>query len=228
MQNTDSPIAQFDREGPDLGFVLSLAGIFICWLCLIIFLGGQGVFHTAEDAPPLATFAAFVGPPILFLMAQRHSYIGAQTLKIDPIWVVAVQGLRILGAGFLFVYAFGHLPAIFAYFAGWGDVLVAVLAPFVVAKLAAQRSFITSKRYLGFHLLGLLDFVGAMGSGLVARGTIPLRSTVESTDALSQFPLLLIPCFAVPLWICLHIIAIRQRNAALRLQNHALDLSSQR
>ncbi|MGC1496096.1 MAG: hypothetical protein WA790_09820 [Sulfitobacter sp.] len=203
------------RDGPAPSFILAMIAILFCWLGLIIFLGGQGVFHAAESSPPLATLTAFVGPPILFLLAQRNAYIGAQTLKIDPIWVVAVQGLRILGAGFLFVYAFGHLPGVFAFFAGWGDVLVAILAPFVVAKLAAQRSFITTKRYLGFHVLGLLDFVGALGSGLVARGTIPLRSTVESTEALGQFPLLLIPCFAVPMWICLHIIAIRQRNAAL-------------
>jgi hypothetical protein len=215
MSQANNGVALPEHGGPDMGFVIALTGIAICWLGLIVFLGGRGAFHAAEGSPPIATLAAFVGPPILFLLAQRNAYFGAQTLRIDPIWVTAVQGLRILGAGFLFVYAFGHLPSVFAFFAGWGDVLVAILAPFVVAKLAARRSFIMSKTYLGFHLLGLLDFVGALGSGLVARGTIPLRSTVESTAALGQFPLLLIPCFAVPMWICLHIIAIRQRSAAL-------------
>lgn len=128
------------REGPDPSFILAVVGIILCWLCFIIFLGNQGAFHADEGSPPLATLTAFAGPPILFLFAQRNSYIGAQTLKIGPIWVVAAHGLRILGAGFLFVSAFGHLPYVFAFFVGWGDVLVAFLAPFVVARLAFTLS----------------------------------------------------------------------------------------
>ena len=85
-------------------------------------------------------------------------------LSIDPVFLTAVQGLRIFGGAFLFLYAFGHLPALFAMPAGWGDVLVAVLAPFVVALLAANRDFLKSNRLLAFHLLGLLDFVGAIAA----------------------------------------------------------------
>ena len=54
-------------------------------------------------------------------------------------------------------------------------------------------------------------FVGAIGSGLAARYTL---TEGVSTTALAQFPLLLIPAFAVPLWICLHIAAFVQIRAA--------------
>ena len=188
----------------------------IAWFGLILALGGAGMFRAAAQAPPIATLTALVLPPLLFLALLRVAGIRAWVLSIDPVWLTAMQGLRILGAGFLFVYAFGHLPALFAHTAGWGDVLVAVLAPVVAARLAADRGFLRSPWYGGFHALGLLDFAGAVGSGLVARGTVPLLETPESTAALGQMPLLLIPCFAVPLWICLHIAALVQIHESRR------------
>jgi hypothetical protein len=196
----------------------------ISWFALIASLGSVGAFRAPAQAPPIATLTALLLPPLLFLMLLRLAGIRAWVLALDPVWLTAMQGLRMLGAGFLFVYAFGHLPALFAHTAGWGDVLVAFLAPIVVARLASDQAFIRSSWYGGFHALGLLDFVGAVGSGLVARGTVPVLEAPESTAALGQMPLLLVPCFAVPLWICLHIAAfaqIREAHRAARVRDGA-------
>ena len=186
------------------------------WLISIVYMGLNGTFHVGMDEPPIPTILAMLAPPVIFLFLMRMPGFRAQVLSIDPIWLNGMQGLRILGAGFLFVSAFGHLPAIFAFFAGWGDVLVAFLAPVVVAKLASDRAFIASKGFLMFHVIGLLDFVGAVVSGLISRGTIPLVEHPQSTEALGSLPLLLIPCFAVPLWICLHIASLAQRREYIR------------
>jgi hypothetical protein len=196
-------------------FALVALIVISVWLICIIILGRSGTFHVEANQPPLPTILAMLSPPLLFLIAMRLPAFRAEVLLINPIWLNGMQGLRILGAGFLFVASYGHLPQFFAFFAGWGDVLVAFLAPLVVAKIAANRSFLASRRFLMFHLLGLLDFVGAVLSGLISRGTIPLIDTPQSTEALASFPLLIIPCFAVPLWICLHIAALAQRRAYL-------------
>lgn len=42
----------------------------------------------------------------------------------------------------------------------------------------------------------------------------------ESTSALGELPLVLIPCFAVPLWICLHIAALTQIAASGQAARH--------
>lgn len=204
---------------PKASFIFIAVMLLAAWFGFILMLGDAGSFHAGPNEPPLATLLAMLLPPTLFLVLLLNPGIRASVLSIDPVWVTAMQGLRILGAGFLVAYAFGHLPGLFAHIAGWGDVLVALLAPFMVAHLAANRAFIRSRWYFRFHVLGLLDFVGAVVSGLLARGTIPFFGLSESTAALSQFPLLLIPCFAVPLWICLHITAfmqIRQSRRALK------------
>jgi hypothetical protein len=196
-------------------FALVALIVISVWLISIIILGRSGTFHVEADQPPLPTILAMLSPPLLFLIAMRLPAFRAEVLLINPIWLNGMQGLRILGAGFLFVASYGHLPQVFAFFAGWGDVLVAFLAPLVVAKIASNRAFLASRRFLIFHLLGLMDFVGAVLSGLISRGTIPLIDTPQSTEALASFPLLIIPCFAVPLWICLHIAALAQRRAYL-------------
>lgn len=213
-----------NNAGPSIApyrFTYMALAVIAVWLTIIVVLGRGGAFHVGIDSPPVQTLTAMLAPPFLFLSAMRFPSFREQVLKINPIWLNGMQGLRILGAGFLFVAAYGHLPGIFAFFAGWGDVLVALLAPVVVAKLAVEKSFILSGRFLAFHIIGLLDFVGAVLSGLVARGTIPLVETPQSTEALASFPLLIIPCFAVPLWICLHIAALAQRQAYRKNANLA-------
>ena len=95
------------RSGPDPSFILAIAMIVALWLLTILALGAQGAFHAQPGTPPYATLLAFIGPPILFLASLRNRFVARQILQIDPVWIVAVQGLRILGAGFLFVYSFG-------------------------------------------------------------------------------------------------------------------------
>lgn len=147
---------------------------------------------------------------------QLATAVRKQILAIDPVWLASVHGLRILGAGFLVAWSFGHLPWLFANAAGWGDVLVALMAPFVAVRLARDPRFLRSRWLMLFHAFGMLDFVGAVITGLISRGTIPLLGMKESTAALGQFPLLLIPCFAVPIWICLHLAAFMQIAEARR------------
>ncbi|MBY8977926.1 hypothetical protein KHP62_19095 [Rhodobacteraceae bacterium NNCM2] len=202
---------QPELASPSLGFAVAAMVVVAMWLAVIVILGSEGVFHARQDRVPLATITAMLLPPAIFLLIlATQPEVRQNVLAIDPIWLTAMQGLRILGAVFLVAHAFGHLPWLFAYTAGWGDVLVALLAPIVVARLAADRGYLLSRGYFWFHILGMLDFIGAVGSGLLSRGTIPLLGMSESTAALGQFPLLLIPCFAVPLWICLHIAAFAQ------------------
>lgn len=200
------------KNGP---FALVALLVVPLWLFIIVSLGTSGAFRAAPGTIPTAMLLAISIPVVAFLLLVQVPAIRARVLAISPVWLAAVHGLRILGAGFLFVYAFGHLPALFALMAGWGDVLVALLAPFVAARLARDPQFLGSAWTWRFHALGMLDFVGAIGSGLVSRMSAELSGGV-STAALGQFPLLIIPGFAVPLWICLHIAAFMQIRHARR------------
>lgn len=196
-------------------FPFAVGGLLALWLGAVIVGADSSLFHGAPEEPPLAILGALAGPPVVFLALLRLvPPLRARILAIDPVWLTAVQGLRILGVGFLFLHAFGHLPGLFAHPAGWGDLLVAVLAPFMAARLATDPAFLGSRALWRFHALGMLDFVGALGFGLLARGGLPALVDGVTTAPLGALPLALVPAFAVPLWICLHIAAFAQIRAA--------------
>jgi hypothetical protein len=211
---SDATLSPLD-PGASRRFAVATAATVAAWLAAVVALGAAGTFRAAPAAAPAAMLLAIVAPPAIFLFLMRLPTFRAQILAIDPVWLAAVQGLRIVGAGFLIAYAFGHLSGVFAHPAGWGDVLVGPLAPFVAARLARDPSFLRSSWLWRFHALGMLDFAGAVGSGLLARaGLAHLADGTPATAALGQFPLLLIPAFAVPLWICLHVAAFAQIREA--------------
>jgi hypothetical protein len=78
-----------------------------------------------------------------------------------------------------------------------------------------------SRRTPGWHkhvvllnVLGLLDFVGAIAGGVLSgRSPIGILRGNVTTDIMQELPLSLIPTFAVPFWIVLHILSlIKLRN----------------
>ena len=209
------------RSAPASAFFRTMALVLSVWLSVIVALGLKGAFRATPGTPPVAMLLAVLTPPVLLLVLLRVPAVRSQILAIDPVWLAAVHGLRVLGVGFLFVHAFGHLPGLFAHPAGWGDLAVGLLAPFAATRLARNPDFIRSSWLWRFHALGMLDFVGAIGSGLFAARLSWMDTTAIPTAALGQLPLLLIPAFAVPLWICLHLTAFAQiREARCAVARH--------
>jgi hypothetical protein len=132
------------------------------------------------------------------------------------------RGWRVIGALFLVLMSFGLLPATFAWPAGIGDLIVGGYAPFVVLAIF-RRTPGWHTHVVLLNVLGLLDFVGAVGGGVLS-GSSPigiLRGDV-TTDILLELPLSMIPTFAVPFWIVLHIISlIKLRNAQAAVEEAA-------
>jgi hypothetical protein len=119
-----------------------------------------------------------------------------------------MQAWRIIGAMFLVLMTFRLLPSTFAWPAGIGDMIVGAYAPFVVLSIS-RRTPGWRKHVVLLNILGLLDFVGAIGGGVLS-GNSPigiLRGEVTS-DIMQELPLSLIPTFAVPFWIILHIVSL--------------------
>ncbi len=112
-----------------------------------------------------------------------------------------MQGWRLVGVMFLVLMSLGLLPGTFAWPAGIGDIIVGAYAPFVVLAISRQTPG-WQKHVVLLNILGLLDFVGAMGGGVLSGGGLMI-----------ELPLSMIPTFFVPFWIVLHIISlIKLRN----------------
>ena len=182
--------------------------VLLGWLCFAVGLGGW--FYNAS-APAVAatvwTLTAFV-----LLACWKISPIRAWVLNVDLRWLVLFHVTRLFaGAYFLVLCERDQLPCGFARPAGWGDIVVAVLALGVVG---AMRTQFAKTLLLIWNTIGLIDIVFVVFSAL----RFGLQGW-QSMHALRELPLSLLPTFLVPLVIASHVlIFIRLARVGRNLQ----------
>ena len=181
------------------------------WFGLVALLGAQGEFAGRPGSPPLPIFFGFAVPLAAFFGAYfRWGGFRAFVLGADLRFAAAVQAWRWAGSGFLLLWARGVLPGLFAFPAGLGDMAVGVSAPWIVLGLVRQHSFVASRRFVVWNILGILDLVVAVSMGTICSGFIPGLTGTVTTSPMAQLPLVLIPAYFVPLFIMLHFTALAQ------------------
>jgi hypothetical protein len=105
------------------------------------------------------------------------------------------------------------LPGEFALPAGYGDMTVGLLALGMV-YLLAQRKPYARVLAIGWNLLGLLDFVGALITGILYIGPFAAQLAASGISPLYVNYVLIVPSFGVPLYTLLHIYSLFQLVSA--------------
>ena len=151
---------------------------------------------------PLSLIALFVIAGIIALIALNYASesfsnyfnsISYKHLTIFNIWRIPA------GAAFLYYGANNWLPEQFVINAGYGDLVIGCLVP-VILMLPESWS-----KYFAFHVFGMLDFVLAVGTGLVFTILqVPLMENIAGN------PIVLIPLFGVPVTGAFHILTLRR------------------
>ena len=200
----------------------------ILWFFLSMLLNALGYFEADPSKPPIPMLLAVIGPPTIFAILYLSSGpFRDAVLSLDLRLMTAMQAWRLVGVIFLVLYFYSLLPGVFAWPAGVGDILVGLYAPFVVAKMARDTSNWLGHA-IGLNILGLLDFVGAIGAGVLSSGSPGgVLSGPVTSDIMLDLPLALIPTFLVPFWIILHICSLIQlrRSPVRGSVAHALNRS---
>jgi hypothetical protein len=201
------------------------AGVLGLWLALVLLLGANGAFVQPPGAPPLPILLGATVPMFLFLAAYWGSAAFREwVLGADLRLLTAIHGWRFVGLGFLALYAHGVLPGLFALPAGWGDIAIGVTAPWVMLALlhppaSGSPAFATSRLFVVWNLLGILDLVNGMILGALGSGLIPGLVGSVTTGPMAQWPLVLVPAYVVPFLFMLHLAAlfqVRQQTQAER------------
>jgi hypothetical protein len=186
------------------------------WLAFSFTASKLLIFHAGSPnavAPPAPLGLAFAVPVILFGAWYAASRGFRQfVLSLNPVALTIVQTWRVGGITFVVLEAFHLLPAVFALPAGLGDFAIGVTAPLVAFYLAQGRQ---KNSFILWNILGVIDLLNAVTLGVLSAPTPGILRSAVSTDAMTVLPLSLIPTFAVPLLLILHIISIAQ---ALRWQ----------
>jgi len=171
------------------------------WFSAICWLAERGTF-ISPNKPPVAVGLAFTTPILLFLVTQRI-WRGwrASVTSVSPVLLISMNGWRFIGLGFLMANIEGLLLGGFAWPAGLGDIIMAVTAPWVAARVAADDRFRFTTAFLLWNLFGIADFLDAV-----------LLGTLYNTGLMQRLPLVLIPCFFVPLLFIVHVTLLEQRR----------------
>jgi hypothetical protein len=204
------------RTKADRVRIVSILGIVLFgWLALALFLGWQGIFLSAMNQQ-VPYIALAIGIPILLgaLFVQGSKQIRGIITAVAQSQLVTFQFYRVLGVTFLVLYAAGQLPGIFALPAGLGDVMVGLTALVVGARAARSDN---DQLVTLWNWLGISDLVIAVATGFLSA---PSRFQIFSLDApnvlIGSFPLVMVPIFAVPLSIVLHLASLSKIRAAHR------------
>jgi hypothetical protein len=178
--------------------------LLLVWVVGTIVLAAGGLLATNDLLMP----ALITLPVAGFALAYRYTpTFRSYVLSLDTGILVILHSWRMLGLGFLFLYAHDVLPGLFAGLAGLGDALAAAGATVIGINLLRGRA--VSKRALQlWNSFGLLDFLIAVSVGTALRSAW-LGGEV-TTDPMAFLPLSLIPTLIVPFYMITHLIIFLQ------------------
>ncbi|MEN8107286.1 MAG: hypothetical protein ABFS22_04695 [Pseudomonadota bacterium] len=184
--------------------------LLLLWVVSAIVLAAIGVLATNDFLMP-----AFIVIPVAgFALTYRtNPSFRSYMLSLDTGVLVILHSWRMLGLGFLFLYAHNVLPGLFAWLAGAGDALAAIGATLIGINLLRGRE--VSKQALRiWNSFGLLDFLIAVTVGTALRSAWLGKGI--TTDVMGSLPLSLIPTLIVPFYIITHLVIFLQlRNGRL-------------
>ena len=180
------------------------------WLVLTLVFSLTPASPEAAARPIPISFPLFLGASLLLSLGALSIPTWRRTVEAIPLsTLVGVQFFRLIGALFVVLYYAGTLPGYFALPAGWGDVSVGIAA--LVIGYALWREMPGARGLsVAFNIVGLSDLIVAVGTGtgllvpLLFGGPQP-----GPTTPMTVFPLYLIPTFAVPIAVTLHIYGLR-------------------
>jgi hypothetical protein len=185
------------------------------WFAAILTLSLQGALEAEPDSPPVRLLVAASLPVLSFLFLYVASEAFRRwVLALDLRLLVAMQSWRVLGGMFLVLMAYGILPGFFAWPAGLGDVAIGIAAPFVLLAMLRDPGFVRRNRFLVWNLLGIMDFVVAIGAGALSSGNLEWLTGPVTAAPMNAWPLNMIPGFLVPLFAMMHLAAIIQARKA--------------
>lgn len=191
-------------DGGRLGLTIGVTLAF--WFAGTLILASVGAYRPAAgEIVPAVSIALVVTLTALWLAVTRLA--GLRAVVTDPevqARLLTLHVWRIEGLAFLVLLALGQLPALFAVPAGIGDLFIGLTAP-IMARNLDRRGVAIAWNVLGLGDLALAVFLGAT----TTPGAAHVFFTTPSAEAMTAFPMAIIPTFLVPLSIGLHVVSLR-------------------
>jgi hypothetical protein len=190
----------------------------VVWFVVIWNLAVAGIFQ-ARPGTTSPIPAAVIIPVLIGLYGlSRSRHIAAALDAAPAAWLIGLQVYRVIGGSFVVLWLYGAMPGVFAVPAGFGDVLVGLLAIPVALYTASGRAGGTALA-VAWNFLGIADLVNALALGfLTSPGPFQLLALNHPNLLATAYPTVMTPAFVVPLSLILHGISLWQLRRRSRGQ----------
>ncbi len=185
------------HKGLQVGIVFLIWGSLMVWVCLNQIPAKSGI--GGNLIVPLAWIL-----PGLILYWRKDWFLNQE---LSQKWLVGLQLFRVIGGVFLIEMIGGHIPGIFAYPAGIGDIVVGLAAVYV---LLAYRNHerIPGAAIMFIIVIGVADFLSAFFFGFTSTQSPFQLFFPDVPNRLIMFPTGMIPLFLVPYAIFFHVLSL--------------------
>jgi hypothetical protein len=176
------------------------------WCVIVVAVGALGGFAPRRAGPvpvPTIAFAFFL--VLLFGSWFVLPRFRTAVLSVPVSALVGVNAARLGGVFFLILTMRGRLPSPFGPAAGWGDIIVGVLA-IPLAAMGESGAAKHPTRFTLWNWLGVLDLINAITLGLLSAPGTPFRVFTEGpgTAVMGSLPWIFVPSMLVPLYLLIH------------------------
>jgi hypothetical protein len=185
------------KKGLQIGSAFLIWGSFMVWACLSQISAKLGLLGNL--VVPIAWIL-----PSLILFWQRSWFLSQ---KLSQKWLVGLQLFRVIGGVFLIEMVRGHIPGVFAYPAGVGDILVGMVA-FGILLACNKRQRVPGAFIVLVIVLGIADFISAFFFGFTSTPGPFQLFFPAIPNRLLVFPTGMIPLFLVPYAIFFHTLSL--------------------
>lgn len=180
----------------------------IIWGLLSFYAGKSQLF--AQFPRPVFGFTVL---GIMLTLISMYLWLKPITTYADsiPLKGIALFHSWRIFAGWMFLSNTGTLSQTFIDNAAYGDIIAGFLGLMVFVFGQTKRN------YLIFNVLGMLDFITAVGTGL----TLTISGDTQM-EKIIQLPLIMIPLFGVPLSGITHIISLNRLLKSKDVKNNEI------
>jgi hypothetical protein len=192
----------------------SLLFLFLWFLAAL----GVSLAGVLDDVPsPFLFIAGAIVPAggffgLYFISTRFRQFV--LSLNLRP--VTLVEASRVTGLIFFFEYAWGRLPGLFAITTGATDVTAGITSILVAFQLISREG-IAKRGVNHWHILAMLAALTSGTIGILTSGTpLGLLAGGVTSQAMSSFPLNLVPLYLGPVTLIFHLIALCILHAQAR------------
>ena len=183
------------------------------WFAAAFFGGLANIFTQQAGQAPLPIGIFLVVPIGGFALAYAMNPRVRSAIDQSPLWEITIAHVwRFVGVGFVLGAIMRVLPPQFGYPAGLWDIAAAIWCiPLALAIRRGERSPRLRASFIAWNIFGLADLLFAVTVGILySPSSFGVLRTDISTQLMTTFPVSLIPTFFVPLFILLHMLALRR------------------